>query len=130
MGCQVNQSDVTLLPPRQMNAAACGGPSPIPQRTLSSKGWRLLFSMAAHLLCAGHGADCLGVEIVRSCYDHPMRIGFEHSYAALPPRFYAHVNPTSVNNPQLVLFNRRLAEELALEPDLIEREAAAMLSGN
>lgn len=33
-------------------------------------------------------------------------------------------------NPQVVVFNRHLAEELGLEPDVIEREAAAMLSGN
>jgi uncharacterized protein YdiU (UPF0061 family) len=59
-----------------------------------------------------------------------MRLGFEHSYSALAPRFYASVDPTTVPNPRLVVFNRHLAEELGLEPDVIEREAAAMLSGN
>ena len=59
-----------------------------------------------------------------------MRLGFVHSYSALPPRFYVRVNPTPVANPELVVFNRRLAEELGLEPDVIEREAAQMLSGN
>ena len=39
-------------------------------------------------------------------------------------------NPTVVANPQLVVFNKRLAEDLGLEPNVIEREAAAMLSGN
>ena len=48
----------------------------------------------------------------------------------MAPRFYASVAPTPVANPQLVVFNRPLAEELGLEPDLMEREAAAMLSGN
>jgi len=48
----------------------------------------------------------------------------------LAPRIYARVGPTPVANPQLVVFNRCLAEELGLDPDLIEREAAAMLSGN
>ena len=59
-----------------------------------------------------------------------MRLGFEHSYSALPTRFYVQVNPTAVANPRLVVFNRCLAEELGLEPDVIEGEAASMLSGN
>ena len=59
-----------------------------------------------------------------------MRPGFEHSYSALAPRIYARVSPTPVANPQLVVFNRCLAKELGLDPDVIEREAAAMLSGN
>lgn len=59
-----------------------------------------------------------------------MRIGFQHTYAALPPRFYAPVKPTTVANPQLVVFNRSLAEELGLDPDIIEPQAAAIFSGN
>lgn len=59
-----------------------------------------------------------------------MRIGFEHTYAALPPRFYASVKPTAVADPQLVIFNRPLTEELGLGPDVIEPHAAAMFSGN
>jgi hypothetical protein len=35
-----------------------------------------------------------------------------------------------VADPKLVIFNRRLADELGLDPDVIEREAAQMLSGN
>ena len=63
--------------------------------------------------------------------DCAMRFGFEHSYSsALPTRFYVQVNPTAVANPRLVVFNRCLAEELGLEPDVIEGEAASMLSGN
>src|ERR1700692_4188618 len=60
----------------------------------------------------------------------PMRIQFEHSYSALAPRIYARVGPTPVANPQLVVFNRCLAKELGLDPDVIERQAAVMLSGN
>jgi uncharacterized protein YdiU (UPF0061 family) len=59
-----------------------------------------------------------------------MQLGLQHSYFALPSRFYAHVNPTPVSNPQLVVFNTALAEDLGLEPKVIEREAAAMFSGN
>jgi len=59
-----------------------------------------------------------------------MRLGFVHSYSALPYRFYVRVDPTPVADPKLVIFNRRLADELGLDPDVIEREAAQMLSGN
>jgi uncharacterized protein YdiU (UPF0061 family) len=59
-----------------------------------------------------------------------MRLGFEHSYSALPPRFYMAVAPTPVANPQLVLFNKPLARELGLDPDAIEPRAALLFSGN
>jgi uncharacterized protein YdiU (UPF0061 family) len=59
-----------------------------------------------------------------------MKIGFEHSYAALPPRFYTRTHPATVANPQLVVFNRRLAQELGLDPERLEGEAPAMFSGN
>jgi serine/tyrosine/threonine adenylyltransferase len=59
-----------------------------------------------------------------------MRLGFQHSYSTLPSRFYARATPTVVANPQLVVFNGRLAEDLGLDPEVIEREAPAMLSGN
>ena len=48
-----------------------------------------------------------------------MRLGLEHTYSALPSRFYERVNPTPVVNPQLVVFNDRLARDLGLRPDLI-----------
>jgi serine/tyrosine/threonine adenylyltransferase len=59
-----------------------------------------------------------------------MRFGFQHSYSALPGRCYARVEPTPVGHPQLVVFNSRLAEDLGLEPNVIELEAASVLSGN
>ncbi|HEU4627646.1 MAG TPA: YdiU family protein [Steroidobacteraceae bacterium] len=59
-----------------------------------------------------------------------MRLGFEHSYGALPPRFYARVAPTPVAKPQLVIFNQRLAQQLGLDVDAVEREAALLFSGN
>jgi protein adenylyltransferase len=62
--------------------------------------------------------------------DYRMRLGFEHSYASLSPRFFVRIRPTAVTNPQLVIFNRRLAEELGWNPDLVEGAAAALLSGN
>ncbi|MGH8290586.1 MAG: protein adenylyltransferase SelO [Steroidobacteraceae bacterium] len=59
-----------------------------------------------------------------------MRLGFEHSYAALPSRFHTRVAPSPVADPRLVLLNRGLARELGLDPDVLEPQAAAMLSGN
>jgi uncharacterized protein YdiU (UPF0061 family) len=59
-----------------------------------------------------------------------MQLGFTHSYSALPPHFYRRVLPTSVSNPHLVVFNRSLAEELGLNPDIVEEHAAALFSGN
>jgi uncharacterized protein YdiU (UPF0061 family) len=59
-----------------------------------------------------------------------MRLGFEHSYAALPPRFYERVAPAIVADPKRVVFNRPLAVELGLEAESVEREAADLFSGN
>ncbi|HXR90583.1 MAG TPA: YdiU family protein [Steroidobacteraceae bacterium] len=59
-----------------------------------------------------------------------MRLGFQHTYAALPGRFYAQVPPTPVRDPQLVVLNTPLAAELGLDPRLIEPQAASLFSGN
>ena len=59
-----------------------------------------------------------------------MRLGFEHTYSSLPPRFYVRVTPTAVEDPRLVIFNRSLAEDLKLDPDAVEPQSAAMFSGN
>ena len=59
-----------------------------------------------------------------------MRLGLQHSYAGLPSRFYARIAPTRVPDPKLVILNTGLARELGLDPDALEPEAAALLSGN
>jgi len=59
-----------------------------------------------------------------------MRFGFQHTYSALPARFYARVAPTPVTDPRLLVLNRPLAEALGLEPNALEPEAAAVFSGN
>jgi uncharacterized protein YdiU (UPF0061 family) len=59
-----------------------------------------------------------------------MHLGFQNTYSTLPSRFYARVAPAPVKDPQLVVFNSRLAEELGLDPLVLEREAAAWFSGN
>jgi uncharacterized protein YdiU (UPF0061 family) len=58
-----------------------------------------------------------------------MRLSFEHSYASLPAHFYQRVAPAVVADPKLVIFNRPLAVELGLQPEVLEREAAALFSG-
>jgi uncharacterized protein YdiU (UPF0061 family) len=56
---------------------------------------------------------------------------FDNSYARLPQRFYARLNPTPVRNPRMVKFNAPLAEDLGLEAQQWESEmGAAVLSGN
>src|SRR4051794_14890929 len=59
-----------------------------------------------------------------------MRLGLENTYLALPSRFYARVAPVPVKDPRLVVFNSRLASELAFDPAILEREGAALFSGN
>jgi len=59
-----------------------------------------------------------------------MQLGFQHTYLTLPSRFYAQLDPTPVANPQLIAFNAPLAEDLGLQPSVIEPEAAAIFSGN
>ncbi len=58
-----------------------------------------------------------------------MRIAFEHSYAALPARFFADVAPTKVRAPRLIRFNRGLAQALALDVDALDADAVAAIFG-
>jgi uncharacterized protein YdiU (UPF0061 family) len=60
----------------------------------------------------------------------PIRFGFEHTYAALPPRFFARVEPTPVKDPRLVAWNSELAAELAIDPQLQTAHKAEIFSGN
>ncbi|WP_331373698.1 protein adenylyltransferase SelO [Sinorhizobium chiapasense] len=57
-------------------------------------------------------------------------VPFDNSYARLPANFYAHVEPTPVAEPWLIKFNRKLAEELGLDGEALERDGAAIFSGN
>jgi len=59
-----------------------------------------------------------------------MRLGFSHSYKALPERFYAEVTPARVAEPKLIAFNEGLAAELGLDAEAVKAEAAALFSGN
>jgi uncharacterized protein YdiU (UPF0061 family) len=56
---------------------------------------------------------------------------FSNSYAALPERFYARLDPVGVADPRLIKLNTSLAAELGLEPGgLDEATLAAIFAGN
>jgi uncharacterized protein YdiU (UPF0061 family) len=56
---------------------------------------------------------------------------FDNSYARLPPRLYARLDPTPVREPGLLRVNRPLAEALGIDPDWLASEAGiAVVAGN
>jgi uncharacterized protein YdiU (UPF0061 family) len=60
-----------------------------------------------------------------------VHIPFDNSYARLPPRFYARVEPTPVAAPRLIRVNASLAEQLGINPDeLASPEGVEVLAGN
>ena len=60
-----------------------------------------------------------------------IRMNFDNSYARLPGKFYARVNPARVECPQIVKLNTALADFLGLDSvALNSAEGAAILSGN
>ena len=62
---------------------------------------------------------------------HPIVFNFQNSYARLPERFYARLDPTPVAVPRLVKVNRELARELRLNPDaLASKQGVEILAGN
>jgi uncharacterized protein YdiU (UPF0061 family) len=55
----------------------------------------------------------------------------DNSYARLPNRFYARLQPTPVATPKLLKLNLPLARQLGLDPDALSSpEGVAMLAGN
>ena len=60
-----------------------------------------------------------------------LRLPFDNTYARLPTRFYARIEPTPVARPRLIKLNRRLAVTLGLDPDdLASPEGVEVLAGN
>lgn len=58
-------------------------------------------------------------------------IAFDNSYARLPGRFFARLDPTPVRAPQLVRLNETLAASLGLDPQwLAGPQGVAMMAGN
>jgi serine/tyrosine/threonine adenylyltransferase len=63
--------------------------------------------------------------------DPSIRFGFDNSYARLPERFYARVDPTPVASPHLVKLNTALAQRLRLNAEtLASEQGVAILAGN
>ena len=58
-------------------------------------------------------------------------IGFSNTYARLPERFYARINPTPVSSPKLIRVNVDLAKDLGLDPEALQSpEGVSILAGN
>lgn len=56
---------------------------------------------------------------------------FDTTYTTLPEMFYRPQAPVPVSEPQMVIFNRGLAQDMGLDPDaLTEDQAAALFAGN
>ena len=56
---------------------------------------------------------------------------FDNSYAQLPERFYARLNPTPVSAPGLIRVNHELARHLGIDPDWLESETGVeVVAGN
>jgi serine/tyrosine/threonine adenylyltransferase len=61
----------------------------------------------------------------------PGRSYFENTYARLPERFHARLNPTPVATPRLIKLNPELARNLGLDPDMLTSpEGVEILAGN
>jgi serine/tyrosine/threonine adenylyltransferase len=61
----------------------------------------------------------------------PVQIPFDNSYARLPNRFYARLDPVPVAAPRLVRLNTALARQLGIDPDdLASPDGVAVLAGN
>jgi serine/tyrosine/threonine adenylyltransferase len=60
-----------------------------------------------------------------------VRLAFDNTYARLPERFYARLDPTPVATPRLVKLNMELARSLGLDPDALASEhGVQILAGN
>ena len=56
---------------------------------------------------------------------------FDNSYARLPQAFFTKLKPAPVQAPELVMFNKSLAEELGLDAEELQNgEGAAVFAGN
>lgn len=62
--------------------------------------------------------------------DAQRTFGFDNSYARLPERFYARLDPAPAPEPRLIRLNRDLADALGLDPEALDGpEGARLFSG-
>lgn len=62
--------------------------------------------------------------------DYPFGFRFDHTYTTLPANFYTEVAANPVANPEIVIFNRSLAQQLGLDADALLANGASILAGN
>ena len=63
--------------------------------------------------------------------DNSVRIDFANTYARLPERFFARLDPTPVSSPSLIKLNNRLVDNLGIDPNHLRTvEGVQILSGN
>lgn len=55
---------------------------------------------------------------------------FDNSYLKLPHIFYQKQHPTTVSNPNIVLFNDLFAASLGLSTDVVKKQGSQFLTGN
>ena len=78
-------------------------------------------------------SDVFAVVSPEAPMAHPQLVhfGFENTYARLPDRFFARVDPAPVSAPRLIKVNASLATYLGLDPAaLASPEGIAILAGN
>jgi uncharacterized protein YdiU (UPF0061 family) len=62
---------------------------------------------------------------------HTVRFNFDNTYARLPDRFYARLDPIPVADPRLIKVNVELARSLGLDPHALQSpEGVEILAGN
>ena len=60
-----------------------------------------------------------------------MNISFDNTYAKLPERFYANQLPVQVPEPELILLNRKLADQLSIDAEWLNSpDGISVLAGN
>jgi serine/tyrosine/threonine adenylyltransferase len=58
-------------------------------------------------------------------------LNFHNTYKNLPPEFYSNVAPTPVKSPEVILFNKQLANDLSIDLGMLTIEKLAQIfSGN
>src|ERR1700728_2296688 len=61
----------------------------------------------------------------------PLAVPFDNSYAHLPERFYARLDPAPIAQPRLIKFNSALAAQLGLDVSDVSADTLAQLfAGN
>ena len=63
--------------------------------------------------------------------EHPISFNFDNTYARLPERFFARLEPTPVRLPELIKLNEELAQYLGIDPEELRTvDGVRILSGS